>query len=180
MPCADPYAVKALSKELGRKINKIWIPKGLGTAIGVAGIGMGSMPSMPLDGSMTTILFREWGTPSNTPLAITSGDGPLKNWGAGPKEVGGLRLTLDYDPEKINRIEEAKYHCYSCPLGCGGRLDLSGVKYSEYYETHKPEYETLQAFGPLCVNRDLGSVLYMNELLNRAGMDSISAGNTVA
>lgn len=181
MPCADPDAVKALSKQLGSKINKMWIPKGLGGGIGLMGIGMGSSPYvLPLDGSMTAYLFREWGTPSNTPLAVTSGDGPLKNWGAGPAEVKGLRLALDYNPEKINRIEEAKYHCYSCPLGCGGRLDISGVKYSEYYETHKPEYETLQAFGPLCVNRDMDSVLYMNELLNRAGMDSISAGNTVA
>lgn len=181
MPCADPAAVKALSKQLGSKINKMWIPKGMGGGIGLMGIGMGSSPYvLPLDGSMTAYLFREWGTPSNTPLAITSGDGPLKNWGAGPAEVKGLRLALDYNPEKINRIEEAKYHCYSCPLGCGGRLDISGVKYSEYYETHKPEYETLQAFGPLCVNRDMDSVLYMNELLNRAGMDSISAGNTVA
>ncbi|MBR0379439.1 MAG: aldehyde ferredoxin oxidoreductase family protein [Mogibacterium sp.] len=181
MPCADPAEVKALSKQLGSKINKMWIPKGMGGGIGLMGIGMGSSPYvLPLDGSMTAYLFREWGTPSNTPLAITSGDGPLKNWGAGPAEVKGLRLALDYNPEKINRIEEAKYHCYSCPLGCGGRLDISGVKYSEYYETHKPEYETLQAFGPLCVNRDMDSVLYMNELLNRAGMDSISAGNTVA
>jgi aldehyde:ferredoxin oxidoreductase len=181
MPCADPDAVKAISKELGRKINKMWIPKGMGGGIGLMGVSMGASPLvLPLDGSMTAYLFREWGTPSNTPLAITSGDGPLKNWGAGPSEVKGMRLALDYNPEKINRIEEAKYHCYSCPLGCGGRLDISDVKYSEYYETHKPEYETLQAFGPLCVNRDLKSVLYMNELLNRAGMDSISAGNTVA
>ncbi len=181
MPCADPEAVKSISRELGRKINKMWIPKGMGGGIGLMGVSMGASPLvLPLDGSMTAYLFREWGTPSNTPLAITSGDGPLKNWGAGPSEVKGMRLALDYNPEKINRIEEAKYHCYSCPLGCGGRLDISDVKYSEYYETHKPEYETLQAFGPLCVNRDLKSVLYMNELLNRAGMDSISAGNTVA
>jgi len=181
MPCADPEAVKALSKELGRKINKMWIPKGMGGGIGLMGVSMGASPFvLPLDGSMTAYLFREWGTPSNTPLAITSGDGPLKNWGAGPSEVKGMRLALDYNPEKINKIEEAKYHCYSCPLGCGGRLDISDIGYSEYYETHKPEYETLQAFGPLCVNRDLKSVLYMNELLNRAGMDSISAGNTVA
>ncbi|MBR3200092.1 MAG: aldehyde ferredoxin oxidoreductase family protein [Mogibacterium sp.] len=181
MPCADPEAVKSISRELGRKINKMWIPKGMGGGIGLMGVSMGASPLvLPLDGSMTAYLFREWGTPSNTPLAITSGDGPLKNWGAGPSEVKGMRLALDYNPEKINRIEEAKYHCYSCPLGCGGRLDISDIKYSEYYETHKPEYETLQAFGPLCVNRDLKSVLYMNELLNRAGMDSISAGNTVA
>ena len=180
MPCADPGAVKALSKELGRKINNIKIPKGLGGAIWAAGIGMGKMPSVPLDGSMTSILFREWGTPSNTPLAITSGDGPLKNWGAGPGEMHGIRHAMAFNPEKINKIEEAKYHCYSCPLGCGGRLDVAGFNFSEFYETHKPEYETIQAFGPLCVNSDLRSVLYINELLNRAGMDTISAGNTVA
>ena len=35
MPCADPDAVKALSKELGCKINTMWIPKGLGGGIGL-------------------------------------------------------------------------------------------------------------------------------------------------
>ena len=180
MPCADPEAVKALSKELGRKIHKIKVPKGLGGSLALGGMAMGAGPSIPLDGSLTPMLFKHWGTPSNTPMAVTSGDGPLKNWGAGPSEAGGLKMALAYNPEKINKIEEAKYHCYSCPLGCGGRLDISGIDYSEFYETHKPEYETLEAFGPLCVNYDLNSVLYLNELLNRSGLDSISAGNTVA
>ena len=132
VPCADPDRIKTLSKELGRKINKIKIPKGLGGSLALGGIGMGKMPSVPLDGSMTSILFREWGTPSNTPMAVMSGDGPLKDWGAGPSEAGGLRMALAYNPEKINKIEEAKYHCYSCPLGCGGKLDISGLQYSEY------------------------------------------------
>ncbi len=180
IPCADPDTVKAMSKELGRKINKISVPKGLGGSLAFGGMAMGAGPSIPLDGAMTPMLFKHWGTPSNTPMAVTSGDGPLKNWGAGPSEVGGIRMALAYSPEKINKIEEHKYHCYSCPLGCGGMLDLKDVACSEYYETHKPEYETLEAFGPLCVNADLNSVLNLNEMLNRAGMDSISAGNTVA
>lgn len=180
IPCADPDTIKAMSKELGRKINKISVPKGLGGSLAFGGMAMGAGPSIPLDGAMTPMLFKHWGTPSNTPMAVTSGDGPLKNWGAGPSEAGGLKMALAYNPEKINRIEEHKYHCYSCPLGCGGMLDLKDVACSEYYETHKPEYETLEAFGPLCVNFDLNSVLNLNEMLNRAGMDSISAGNTVA
>lgn len=178
--CADHAKVKALSKELGRKISKISVPKGLGGALAIGGIGMGKSPvTLPLDGSMTPMLFKEWGTPSNTPMAVMSGDGPLKNWGAGTPEGGGLKMALAYNPEKINKIEEVKYHCYSCPLGCGGRLDLSDIASTEFYDTHKPEYETLQAFGPLAMNSDLNSVLHINELLNRAGMDSISAGNTV-
>ena len=180
MPCADKAAVKAMSKELGRKVNKMVVPSGIGLSLGLGGVGMGMMPAMPLDGSMTSIIFREWGTPSNTPMAIMSGDGPLKNWGAGPSEANGPQMVVEYNPDRINKIEEAKYHCYSCPLGCGGKLDISSIKYSEYYETHKPEYETIQAFGALCMNKDLKSVLYINELLNRAGLDSISVGNTVA
>lgn len=179
--CADPATIKAMSAELGRKLSKVSAPKGIGGALAFGGIGMGKAPvSLPLDGSMTPMLFKHWGTPSNTPMAVMSGDGPLLNWGGGTPEAGGLKTALAFNPDKINKIEEAKYHCYSCPLGCGGRLDISGVEISEYYETHKPEYETIQAFGPLAGNNDLNSVLYMNEILNRAGMDSISAGNTVA
>ena len=85
-----------------------------------------------------------------------------------------------YNPEHINRIETAKYHCYSCPLGCGGKLNIRGRKYVEFDETHKPEYETIEAFGPLLLNWSLDSIYQLNELLNRAGMDTISAGNTVA
>ncbi len=50
----------------------------------------------------------------------------------------------------------------------------------KYTETHKPEYETVLALGGLCMNKDTDSIFYLNELLNRAGMDSISAGAVVA
>ena len=178
MPCADPEAVKALSRELGRKLLKMTLPSGLGVFIGAGGRMMGHLPYMPLDGSMTAYMFREWGTQVNTSLAITSGDGPIKNWGGTPKDARGMAEI--YQPEHINRIELAKYHCYSCPLGCGGRLNIRGRKYVSFDETHKPEYETVEAFGPLLLNASPDSVYQINELLNRAGMDTISAGNTVA
>lgn len=178
MPCADREKVLELSDELGEKLLKVSLPSGLGGFIGLGGRMMGHMPSMPLDGSMTNYIFREWGTPSNTPLAVTSGDGPIKNWGGTPADAKGAPAT--FNPDKINKIEDYKYHCYSCPLGCGGKLKLTNIRYKDFPETHKPEYETLEAFGPLLLNNDLDSVLYINELLNRAGLDSISAGNTVA
>ncbi len=178
MPCADPEAVKALSRELGRKLLKMTLPSGLGVFIGAGGRMMAHLPYMPMDGSLTSYMFREWGTPANTSLAITSGDGPIKNWGGTPRDARGMAGI--YNPEHINRIETAKYHCYSCPLGCGGRLSIRGRKYAGFDETHKPEYETIEAFGPLLLNRSLDSIFQINELLNRAGMDTISAGNTVA
>jgi aldehyde:ferredoxin oxidoreductase len=47
-------------------------------------------------------------------------------------------------------------------------------------ETHKPEYETVTSLGTLLMNTDLQSIFTANEILNRAGMDSISAGGTLA
>ena len=178
MRCSDPEAVKALSRELGNKLRKMMLPSGLGLFLGPGGRIMAHLPFLPLDGSMTSYMFREWGTQANTSLAITSGDGPIKNWGGVPADVLGMEAV--YVPERINHIETAKYHCYSCPLGCGGKLNIRGRKYAEFDETHKPEYETIEAFGPLLMNWSLDAVLQLNELLNRAGMDSISAGNTVA
>ena len=178
MRCSDPETVKALSRELGKKLLKMSLPSGLGVFIGAGGKMMGHLPSIPLDGAMTAYMFREWGTQANTSLAIPSGDGPIKNWAGTPKDVRGMERV--YNPEHINRIETVKYHCYSCPLGCGGRLNIRGRKYAEYSETHKPEYETIEAFGPLLMNRSRDSIFQLNELLNRAGMDVISAGNTVA
>ncbi|MBO6016988.1 MAG: aldehyde ferredoxin oxidoreductase, partial [Oscillospiraceae bacterium] len=178
MRCNDPEKVKELSRELGRKLLKMTLPSGLGVLIGMGGRIMGHLPSIPMDGAMTAYMFREWGTQANTPLAITSGDGPIKNWGGTPKDA--RRMDAVFNPEQINKIETAKYHCYSCPLGCGGKLKIRGRKYVEFDETHKPEYETIEAFGPLLMNWSLDSIFQLNELLNRAGMDVISAGNTVA
>ena len=178
MGCADPEAVKAISRELGRKLLKMTMPSGLGVFLGVGGRMMGHLPYLPMDGSLTSLMFKEWGTQGNTSLAITSGDGPIKNWGGTPKDA--RLMSSIYNPEHINRIETAKYHCYSCPLGCGGRLNIRGRQHVTHDETHKPEYETIQAFGALVLNKSRDAIYEINELLNRAGMDTISAGNTVA
>ena len=178
MPCADPVRVRAMSNELGRKLLKMSLPSGLGVFLGAGGRMMAHLPNIPLDGAMAAYMFREWGTQANTSLAITSGDGPIKNWSGTPRDV--RLMDAVYNPEHINKIETAKYHCYSCPLGCGGKLNIRGRKHVSFDETHKPEYETIESFGPLLMNRSLDSIFQLNELFNRAGMDTISAGNTVA
>ena len=178
MPCADKEKVSELSLELGNKMLRMFFPDGTAPVLSLGGIALGNMPYIPIDGATTSLLFRHWGTPSNTPLAITSGDGPIKNWGGGTKDA--LDEIKAFNPDRINKMEEEKYHCYSCPLGCGGKLEIKGNRFMQDGETHKPEYETINSFGPLLLNDDFDSVVCINELLNRAGMDSISAGNTVA
>lgn len=61
-------------------------------------------------------------------------------------------------------------------------MKIDGIKGGKnvYKHTHKPEYETTAALGGLLLNAYGDSVLYINELLKRAGMDTISAGGTMA
>ena len=180
IPCADPDKVKALSKDLGRKVKNAKLPSvARGFIMYLGGKVMGTVPlSFPMDGSMLNMLYRRWGTPMFELMSMASGDSPVKNWSGGPKDAPGY--IKEYDPDKVIELENSKYHCYSCPLGCGGMLNTQAKNKGAYAHTHKPEYETMNQLGPLLKNMELDSIYLLNELLNRAGMDTISAGGTIA
>ncbi len=179
--CHDPAEMKRLSKQTSSKVRKMNLP-GIfrGSMLGFMGTALGASPrAVPIDGMLTAGLFKKWGTIINNTMGLPNGDSPVKNWAGSVKDFGPIsyqKLNADH----IIRLEKQKYHCYSCVIGCGGICDISDATGKEYSLTHKPEYETCCAFGSLILNDDLDSILYINELLNRAGMDSISAGNTVA
>ncbi|MBN2517189.1 MAG: aldehyde ferredoxin oxidoreductase family protein [Deltaproteobacteria bacterium] len=166
-------------KKLSQKCNK-WVqfqpPFLPGSMMAWVGALMRFFPTQPaLDGMLYKTLLRKWGTVSTNQMSIEMGDAPIKNW---------MGSNVDFDPGKsittnsdvFKECEIVKYHCYACPLGCGGICSTKGT----YAETHKPEYESVLALGGLCMNNDIDSIFYLNELLNRAGMDTISAGGTVA
>ena len=135
--------------------------------------------ALPMDGMIVSMLMKRWGTISNNTLGVTSGDSPIKNW-AGSVVDYNWSYFRNLNPEKIMKMESKKYHCYACAIGCGGIVDIAKATKGEFIHTHKPEYETMMAFGGLVMNKDLNTILYINELLNRAGMDCISAGGTAA
>lgn len=177
--CADPSAMKTISKDLSKKIRRASLPV-KGGVFPLMGAVMGRLKrALPMDGMMVGMLMKQWGTISNNTLGITMGDTPLKNWKGSVKDYN-YSYYKDMNPEKIMKIEKKKYHCYSCVIGCGGIVEISKATNGEFTHTHKPEYETMTTFGGLIMNKDLNTILYINELLNRAGMDSISAGGTVA
>jgi aldehyde:ferredoxin oxidoreductase len=56
---------------------------------------------------------------------------------------------------------------------------VTGGKYP-VGETHKPEYETIGAFGTMCLCDDFEAIIKLNEMCNRSGLDTISAGTSLA
>ena len=119
--------------------------------------------------------FRRYGTAAGTAALVELGDTPVWNWrGIGFRDFP-LSRSGRLSDEAVIRHNLRPYACHSCPVACGAivRLPDGG-------RGHKPEYETLAAFGPLLLNDDLETVMRCNELCNRAGLDTISTGVAVA
>ena len=70
--------------------------------------------------------------------------------------------------------------CYGCPVTCGRKVTIPEGKYATDGEIKGPEYETLGAFGSQLLISDLAAVTHLGHLCDRLGLDTISAGNTIA
>ncbi len=82
-----------------------------------------------------------------------------------------------HGPAFRSRYNMSHYACSGCPIGCGRVIkDFS----EEIKRVDGPEYETVAAFGPLCLNFDIDSVVKANHLCNVYGIDTISAGVSIA
>lgn len=177
--CANPEAVRALSKSYSDKVKKQNIP-GLvrGRFLTMLGRVLGSKLVLPLDGILTAGILKRWGTIYNNLAGAVNGDSPMKNWSGSVAEFGPDHYRK-LDPDLMVARETKKYHCYSCVIGCGGVVDVHDVVPGATH-AHRPEYETVCAFGPLCMQDDLDTIYRCNEICNRSGLDTISAGSTVA
>lgn len=171
----DPTTMKRLSQKCVKWVN-FPLPLTPGNLFAHVGTLMRATPVLfPQDGLLYKSILKKWGTGGMNQVSIEMGDSPLKNWGGSNCDFP-LEKSKKINPDLIKNTEIVKYHCYACPLGCGGICATKG----KYAHTHKPEYESILALGGLCMNEDLDSIFYLNELLNRAGMDTISVGSTVA
>lgn len=175
IPVHNREEVHRLSRECNRWVQ-LQPPFLSGTMTAYIGTLMRLLPTqMAMDGMVYKLLLKKWGTSSMNQMSVEMGDAPVMNW-KGTSADWGLGKSRSVNPDAIRALEKVKYHCYSCPLGCGGICATGGP----LGEVHKPEYESILALGALCMNGDLEGIFTMNELLNRAGMDTISAGGTVA
>jgi len=177
----NPGGMKEISREYSRKVRNLTIPGFIrGGSLTLMGkVLTGTKNIVPMDGIASAPLMKKWGTIMTNTMGVASGDSPLKNWSGSIRDYNRSHYK-HINPDRILKKEMRKYHCYSCVIGCGGVCDIKEATGGEFSHTHKPEYETVCAFGGLLMNKDMDSIYYINELLNRAGMDSISAGNTVA
>jgi aldehyde:ferredoxin oxidoreductase len=69
--------------------------------------------------------------------------------------------------------------CQGCFLHCDHHYRIPDGKYKGT-EGQKIEWESITAFGPRLGNLDFGTILYMNNLANQYGMDTIATGGSIS
>ena len=130
------------------------------------------------DGESQWERMRKYGTSGGTAEVAHSGDTPIKNFaGVGIVDYPDVG-TVSGDGAIHNQVQNMT--CWGCPQECEGILGPSTGKYRYEAGLRRAEYETLASFGGYVLNNDVEAVNKANDICNRAGIDTISVGTTVA
>jgi len=123
--------------------------------------------------------FGDYGTGNSTPSSALSGDSPVMNWkGVGLVHYGEEKAKALW-ARNMDKYKTKKYACANCPLGCGAQYEVNEGRWP-VGETDRPEYETSSAFGSTLLCGDMDVVIKANDMCNKYGIDTISAGMTIA
>jgi aldehyde:ferredoxin oxidoreductase len=119
--------------------------------------------------------YRNFGTPMVVAIANKVGSFPSYYWSAGTvphwPEISAERLVEHFKPRSKA--------CYRCFFACGKVTTVPDGRHAGL-TVEGPEYETLFSFGGLCAVDDLAEILYLNDICDRLGLDTITAGNVAA
>jgi aldehyde:ferredoxin oxidoreductase len=120
-------------------------------------------------------IYKKYGTPMLVSIMNTIGAFPTQYWSKGTVE-GWEGISAESLIERCNVVSSACPHCF---MACG---KISEVKEGRHrgLRIMGPQYETIYAFGGLCMVKSIEEIIYLNDLCDRLGMDTITAGNLVA
>jgi aldehyde:ferredoxin oxidoreductase len=69
--------------------------------------------------------------------------------------------------------------CARCPVQCKAELEFTGDRFKGQ-KGFRPEFEPMLSLGPKCGLSDLETLVYLDNLCCRLGIDTISTGNVIA
>jgi len=119
--------------------------------------------------------YRRMGTPMLVAMNNAVGGFPSKYWHLGTFD-GWEKISAE---SLLERCQVKPSACLRCFMACG---NLSEVKEGRHkgLKIEGPEYETIYAFGGLCMVHEIEEIAYLNDICDRLGMDTISAGSLCA
>ncbi len=85
----------------------------------------------------------------------------------------------EIDGRNLANYVTRKTSCHRCPVHCKAEVQIPKGKYKDF-KGGRPEYETVIDLGALCGLSDPEALLYLSNLCNKLGLDSISTGSVIA
>jgi len=115
--------------------------------------------------------YKDMGTLQMVPVMNKFGAFPTRYWHAGTYDKW-QNLTMDALQEK----SKVKAHaCPKCFMACGRATEVLEGRHKGLKQ--EIDYETVGSFGGLCLIDDITEILYLNDICDRLGMDTMTAGN---
>lgn len=119
--------------------------------------------------------FKTWGTPNMVAATNKVGAFPTRYWNEGIFE-NWEKISAKALHERCSVVPKA---CAKCFLACGRMTTVQNGRHAGLV-IEGPEYETIFAFGGLCLIDSIEEIAYLNDICDRLGIDTISAGNLCA
>ncbi|MBW1739780.1 MAG: aldehyde ferredoxin oxidoreductase family protein [Deltaproteobacteria bacterium] len=116
--------------------------------------------------------YKSKGTPMMVKVMNEAGGFPTRYWSEGTYEKW-QQISADALHE---RCEVRPRACLKCFMACGRMTKIRLGRHAGL-RLEGPEYETIYAFGGLCAIDSIEEIIYLNDICDRLGMDTISAGN---
>jgi aldehyde:ferredoxin oxidoreductase len=128
-----------------------------------------------LQQNMTDVL-QQTGTSGAADFLQYMGDMPQKYWTSaafdGAYNISGSQMA--------DTILTGVTACQGCVIKCGREVTIKEGPYTTSGPAKGPEYETICSFGSQLLVDDLEVITALGERCDRLGLDTISAGNTIA
>ncbi|MDF1540847.1 MAG: aldehyde ferredoxin oxidoreductase C-terminal domain-containing protein, partial [Candidatus Thorarchaeota archaeon] len=124
--------------------------------------------------SILKMTLEVYGTATMVDLVNVKGGIPTRNW-----QTGVFENAEAINGTAINeKILVKRKPCFACPIHCGRIAEIKSGPFKSKGEG--PEYESISAFGTMCGVDDLEAITLAHFLCNEYGLDTISAGSSVA
>ena len=121
------------------------------------------------------IAYKKLGTPMLVAVTNMAGVFPTKYWSSGTFDKW-QNISAD---ALLERCKVKPHGCPKCFLLCGNLTEVVDGRHKGLI-IEGPEYETIYAFGGLCMIDDIREIAYLNDICDRLGMDTMTAGNLAA
>jgi aldehyde:ferredoxin oxidoreductase len=119
--------------------------------------------------------YRNHGTPMMVDILNKAGGFPSRYW-----SQGSVETCADINAQSIkDRCRPKPRACRTCFLACAKSIQVQQGRHRGL-TLEGPEYETIYAFGGLCMIDRIEEIIYLNDLCDRLGLDTMSSGNLAA